>query len=88
MTFAQDNLGQAKKMLEEGNFDGAKASLTRIIDSNPKNKEALNLRGQARAGLSDFYGAISDFTYALEIDSTFAQALNNRGQAKVPSGST
>src|SRR5687768_4789257 len=83
---AQDILSQARKNLDAGKFQDAKADLSKIIDSDPKNKQALNLRGQARAGLGDLYGAISDYTYALDIDSTFAEAFNNRGQAKVNLG--
>src|SRR5688572_23988485 len=86
LTYAQDSLEPAKKKLKAGDFSGAKSDLTKILDTNPKNKEALNLRGEARAGLSDFYGAISDYTYALEVDSTFAIALNNRGEAKLNLG--
>src|SRR5688572_30165619 len=82
----QDKLDQARKKLDAGNFQQAKADLSAIIEADPKNKAALNLRGQARAGLEDLYGAISDYTYALEIDSTFAEALNNRGLAKVALG--
>jgi tetratricopeptide (TPR) repeat protein len=47
---------------------------------------ALNLRGQAKAGLNDFYGAIGDYNFALEADSTYAEALNNRGEAKMALG--
>src|SRR5690242_17052417 len=79
-------LEAAKKKLQAGDYAGAKADLTKVIDSNPKNKIALNLRGQARAGLDDLYGAIGDYTYALEIDSTYADALNNRGEAKMNLG--
>src|SRR5688500_14216277 len=83
---AQDNLSQVQKKLEAGDFATAKADLSKILTADPKNKTALNLRGEARAGLGDCYGAISDYTYALELDSTFAEALNNRGQAKVNLG--
>ena len=71
LSFAQDaQLEAAKKKIQAGDFAGAKADLTKIIDATPKNKAALNLRGEARSGLTDFYGAISDLTFALEIDST------------------
>src|SRR5687768_1508969 len=83
VSFSQVPMEAIQKKLQSGDFASAKSELTKIIDTNPKNKEALNLRGQARAGLSDFYGAISDFTFALETDSTFAEALNNRGEAKM-----
>src|SRR5882757_1745405 len=79
----QDPLDGPKKKLTAGDFKGAKAELTKILDTNVKNKAALTLRGQARIALEDFYGAISDFTYALELDSTFTEALNHRAEAKI-----
>ena len=85
--FCQDQqLDAAKKKIEAGDFANAKTELTKIIDANPRNKIALNLRGQAKAGLSDFYGAIGDYNFALETDSTYAEALNNRGEAKMALG--
>ena len=57
---AQDQLETAKKKLAAGDFTGAKADLSKILEATPKNKIALNLRGQARAGLDDLYGAIGD----------------------------
>ncbi|HCR54515.1 MAG TPA: hypothetical protein DIW27_08875, partial [Cytophagales bacterium] len=68
---ADPALESARKKLEAKDFTGAKSGLSKIIDANSKNKTALSLRGQARMGLQDFYGAISDFTFALEVDSTF-----------------
>ncbi len=36
--------------------------------------------------LSDYYGAIGDFNFTLEMDSTLADALNYRGEAKINLG--
>src|SRR5690242_12784218 len=83
---AQDPLEAARKKIQANDFSGAKAELTKILDANAKNKQALNLRGTARMGLEDYYGAIGDFNSALEIDSTFAEALNNRGESKMALG--
>jgi tetratricopeptide (TPR) repeat protein len=86
--FAQSDaaLDAARKKLEARNFAGAKADLTKIIESNPRNKNAFSLRGQVRMELRDYYGAIGDFNFALEIDSTFAEALNFRGESKINLG--
>src|SRR5262245_34724802 len=85
--FCQDPLlDAAKKKVDAGDFAKAKAELTKFIEANPRNKIALNLRGQSKAGLSDFYGAIGDYNFALETDSTYAEALNNRGEAKMALG--
>src|SRR5436190_6268271 len=83
---AQDQLDNARKKIKAGDYAGAKADLTKVIEGNAKNKLALNLRGEARLGLQDFYGAIGDFTNALENDSTYADAYNNRGEAKMALG--
>ncbi|MER3328167.1 MAG: hypothetical protein RIF34_01210, partial [Candidatus Kapaibacterium sp.] len=83
---ADPSLESARKKLEAKDFKAAKEALSKIIDSNPKNKVALSLRGQARMGLQDFYGAISDFTFALEVDSTYSEALNFRGESKIGLG--
>ena len=64
ISHGQDLLAQATKKLQDGKYQEAKNDLTKIIQSDPGNKQALNLRGQARAGLDDLYGAISDYTIA------------------------
>ena len=66
--FAQQadlQLEAVRKKIDAEKFEEAKADLTKIVNSNPRNKVALNLRGEARIGLLDFYGAISDLTVAL-----------------------
>src|SRR5690606_39429942 len=73
----------AKQKLDNGEYPGAVSALTRILETDPRNKEALNLRGEARMGLEDYYGAIGDFNFALESDSAYVEALNNRGEAKM-----
>ncbi|MDZ7648685.1 MAG: hypothetical protein U5K54_16735 [Cytophagales bacterium] len=79
-------LEAARKKLEARNFAGANADLSKLIETNPRNKAAFSLRGQVRMQLRDFYGAIGDFNFALEIDSTFAEALNFRGESKINLG--
>ena len=39
-------------------------------------------RGNAKSDLKDYYGAISDFTKAIEINPKYYQAYGNRGIAK------
>src|SRR5688500_2119240 len=79
--YAQDQLlNVVKTKIDAKDFEGAKTDLKKIIEADPKNKGAYNLRGVARMGLNDFYGAIGDFNVALEIDSTFAESWNNRGE--------
>jgi predicted Zn-dependent protease len=49
-------LDAVRKKMQANDLAGAKADLTKFLDSNPKNKAALNLRGQVRVGLNDYYG--------------------------------
>ena len=87
-SFAQTDpsLDAIKKKMEAKDFVGAKAELTKIIEANPKSKNAFTLRGRARMALGDYYGAIGDFNFTLEMDSTLADALNYRGEAKINLG--
>jgi tetratricopeptide (TPR) repeat protein len=80
------SLDVAKRKIASRNYIEAKADLTKLIEANPKNKNVFTLRGRAKMGLQDYYGAIGDFNFALDIDSTFAEALNYRGEAKVSLG--
>ena len=87
LAFSQtDPLESIRKKIAAKDYAGAKADLTKLIESNPKNKAAYSLRGRARMGLQDFYGAIGDFNFALEIDSMFTEALNFRGESKTSLG--
>ena len=79
-------LESVRKKFAAKDFLSAKTEATKILEANPKNKVALDLRGQARAALQDFYGAVSDYTVALDIDSIFADALSHRGEAKTKLG--
>src|SRR5882724_3391077 len=76
-------LDAARKKMDSKDFAGAKADVTKIIESTSKNKKAYTLRGRVRMALNDYYGAIGDLNSALEIDSTLADALNYRGEAKI-----
>ncbi|HRG09628.1 MAG TPA: hypothetical protein PLJ08_13725, partial [Cyclobacteriaceae bacterium] len=81
-----DAVEAARKKIESGKFAEAKSDLTKIIATSSRNKTAFLLRGRAHMGLNDFYGAIGDFNFALEIDSTYAEALNYRGESKINLG--
>ena len=41
-------LEAARKKLEARNFAGANADLSKLIETNPRNKAAFSLRGQVR----------------------------------------
>ena len=79
-------LEAARKKFAGKDFPGAKTDITQYLTSNPRNKVAYDLRGQIRMAQEDWYGAISDFSTALELDSTYADALNHRGASKTNLG--
>jgi len=79
-------LDVAKRKIASANFVEAKADLIKLLEANPKNKTAYIMRGHTKMNLRDFYGAIGDFNFALDIDSTLAEAFNYRGEAKVNLG--
>ena len=72
---ADQVLDAAKRKIAARNYVEAKAELTKFIGTNPKDRNAFTLRGRSRIGLQDYYGAIGDFNFALEIDSTWAEAF-------------
>ncbi|WP_341531744.1 tetratricopeptide repeat protein (plasmid) [Nostoc sp. UHCC 0302] len=52
----------------------------------PKNSIAYNNRGLSRKEIRDYQGAISDYTKAIELDSSNARAYLNRGLVRVEMG--
>lgn len=53
-------------------------SLTEIIEKNPQDANALNLRGTAYGQAGDYKNAMQDFNAALKIKPDFPQAYANR----------
>ena len=65
------------------------ADFTKVIELDPKNVEAYNLRGDAYSSLEDYKEdypyhklALADFTKAIELDPQNAEAYDNRGFTK------
>ena len=72
-----------------GGYRGTAIEISRIIAQHPDNAEAYYNRGNARSSCSDYEGAISDFTMALNIGLRYREAITaygNRGIARVKSG--
>jgi len=53
-------------------------SLTEIIEKNPQDANALNLRGTAYGQAGDYKNAMQDFNKALKVKPDFPQAYANR----------
>jgi len=54
------------------------ASLTAVIEKNPNDANALNLRGAAYGQAGDYERALDDFNAALSVNPQYAQAYANR----------
>ena len=53
-------------------------SLTAVIESNPRDPSAYNVRGSAYAQAGRYKEALRDFNAAIEIDPSFSAAYSNR----------
>ncbi len=69
--------------MHKGDFKGAIAEFTRVLELDPTNDTALSNRGGAKCESGDLDGAIADCDRALEIDPKNTGALSNRAAAKV-----
>ena len=77
--------GQAKQ--KQGDYKGAIADFTKLLEINPQYARAYNERGIAKNGLKDYLGAIADFTKAIEIKSRDAYIyFDNRAGVKIEIG--
>jgi tetratricopeptide (TPR) repeat protein len=54
------------------------ASLTAVINANPRDPEGYNVRGSAYGRAGEFRQALNDFNTALQINPRFFQAYANR----------
>ena len=53
-----------------------------MIKINPNKEEAYLNLGFAKHNLNDYYGAVSDYTKAIEINPSYALGFSNRGSSK------
>ena len=73
----------AKSFLEDKDYLSSKYYFSRLIESDPNNTFALNMRGLSQYKLKDYSGAINDFSKAINLDNKFMLAYNNRGISKI-----
>ena len=57
------------------------ASLTEVIERNPRDAAAYNTRGVVYAKLGHYSDAIADFTHTIDLDPNFSGAYTNRALA-------
>ena len=75
----QDDLEGAKKLVSSSHLKQAVDELTQLIDMDPKNSEALLLRGVAYQGLEEFERAVRDYEAVLAIDPRNVKGHYNLG---------
>ena len=54
------------------------ASISAVVSQNPRDANALNLRGTAYGQSGDYEKAIADFSAAIQVNPQYYQAYNNR----------
>ncbi len=74
-----DELQEAKKMIQSGNRRQAVDELSMLLEMNPKNHEARLLRAMAYQNLDEFDLAIQDYEAILKADPKAAKAHYNLG---------
>lgn len=74
------------QMLREGRADEAIQLLVRARTSSPRNPRVPNALGLALLYKKDYKNAVSAFSDALHLDSSFVEARNNRGVAEMEAG--
>jgi tetratricopeptide (TPR) repeat protein len=78
------NRGDVKK--SNGDWDGAIADFTKVIELNPTFADAYFNRGFAKANKGDLDGAIADYNRAIELNPNYADAYYSRSYAKKAKG--
>ena len=74
------------QMLREGRADEAIQLLVRARTSSPRDPRVPNALGLALLYKKDYKNAVSAFSDALHLDSSFVEARNNRGVAEMEAG--
>jgi tetratricopeptide (TPR) repeat protein len=74
------------KKRDSGDFKGAIADYTKVIELDPNYEFAYFDRGTSKLHCGDFKGAIADFTKVIELEPNYEFAYYKRGTAKFESG--
>lgn len=65
---------QAQAPVDKHDYKGAIALLDRVLESDPKNSNALVLLGDAKDDIGDTAGAMADYNAAIALNPQFAYA--------------
>ena len=76
---AEDWFDSGVAKAKRGDWQGAIADWTKVIEINPRFADAYSNRGVAKEELEDYQGAIADYTKAIQINPALRQAYINRG---------
>lgn len=78
---AEEQVTQARDLMQSGNFANAKLMLDKVIEKDIENQAAFNMRGIARLELGETADAILDFGISILLDSLDYRSFYNRGNA-------
>ncbi len=70
---------RALELYQEGDYDGAIAAYTKVIEHEPGDAEAYNNRGAAYDEKGEYDRAIVDYDEAITLNLEYADAYYNRG---------
>jgi tetratricopeptide (TPR) repeat protein len=68
------------QMYESGNYEGALELFNTVVDAEPDNPLAYDVRGSIYTALHDYLSALDNYSTAIELNPSFAQAYYNRGR--------
>lgn len=89
MATAADPWKPAEGLLDEGSWEEAAAAFSKVIPKRPAEARGYTGRGRARLALSDWDGAIADYTKAITLlPRKQAYVFSNRGVAYSSKGQT
>lgn len=75
-------LSEARNKMKSQAYKEAQSLLDGLIDADPQNTEALNMRGVAHVNLESYGKALSDFNAAIEQNDRNYMFFYNRGNVK------
>jgi tetratricopeptide (TPR) repeat protein len=82
----EDWVDKGLKLISQQRYDEAINAFSTAIEIIPRDHQAYNFRGVARALKGDFEEAIADYNKALTLRPRYAEAYNNRGFARTQKG--